>query len=72
MSGVRINGTLDAFLSPRWGGVVIGNPSAEVCSEYLNGDQQEIPVYRPPTKQIMGYFLSQLRLLLGIQSLVSC
>nr|XP_026487110.1 GPI transamidase component PIG-S isoform X1 [Vanessa tameamea] len=48
---------VQAFMSPKWGGVVFGNPTPEEC---------EKQVYTPPVNLIMGTFLSQLRKLLGI------
>ncbi|XP_050353241.1 GPI transamidase component PIG-S isoform X2 [Nymphalis io] len=53
----EISPPVQAFMSPKWGGVVFGNPTPEECQER---------VYTPPVNLIMGTFLSQLRKLLGI------
>ncbi|XP_069683309.1 GPI transamidase component PIG-S [Periplaneta americana] len=66
--GVRVRGGVDAFLSPRWGGIVIHNPSSVVCS---NTSAPEPRLYTPDTAAIMGVFLAQLRLLMGIPELES-
>ncbi|CAH2052716.1 unnamed protein product, partial [Iphiclides podalirius] len=50
---------VQAFMSPRWGGVVLASPGAEECS----GRQ---PAWAPPLAPAMGAFLAQLRALLGI------
>lgn len=65
--GVRVKGGVDAFLSPRWGGIVIHNPSHMVCH---NSSVPEPKEYSPDTAAIMGVFLAQLRLLMGIPELV--
>ncbi|KDR07999.1 GPI transamidase component PIG-S isoform X2 [Zootermopsis nevadensis] len=64
--GVRVKGGVDAFLSPRWGGIVIHNPSHMVCH---NSSVPEPKEYSPDTVAIMGVFLAQLRLLMGIPEL---
>lgn len=56
---------LDAFLSPRWGGVVISNPSVSLCESALIQDSRHVS-YKPDISLIMGTFFEQLRLLLGI------
>lgn len=56
---------VDAFLSPRWGGVVISNPSVSICENALIQDNTHV-TFKPDTSLIMGTFLHQLRLLLGI------
>ncbi|PSN33756.1 GPI transamidase component PIG-S [Blattella germanica] len=64
--GIRVKGGVDAFLSPRWGGIVIHNPSTFIC------DNESIPepkVYSPDAASIMGVFLAQMRLLMGIPEL---
>lgn len=65
--GTRVKGGVDAFLSPRWGGIVIHNPSHMVCH---NTSVPEPKEYSPDTAAIMGVFLAQLRLLMGIPELV--
>lgn len=59
---------VEAFLSPRWGGVVLLNPEAEICE----ASQENEPVkINPNSVTVMGVFLAQLRLLLGIPDPVS-
>ncbi|XP_023938055.1 GPI transamidase component PIG-S [Bicyclus anynana] len=53
----RVMSAVQAFMSPKWGGVVLGNPTKEECEQKL---------YTPDVKLIMGTFISQLRKLLGI------
>ncbi|CAH2093448.1 unnamed protein product [Euphydryas editha] len=53
----RVSSPVQAFMSPKWGGVVLGNPTQQECQEKL---------YKPNVNLIMGTFLSQLRKLLGI------
>lgn len=55
-----------AFLSPRWGGIVLINPPVEFCNS-ANEDQ----VFKPNDKLIAGVFLAHLRLLLGIPDKVN-
>ncbi|CAK1589975.1 unnamed protein product [Parnassius mnemosyne] len=55
----KVSAPVQAFISPKWGGVVFGNPTAADC-------RQESPVWKPPVKLIMGTFIAQLRELLGI------
>ncbi|KAK0167361.1 hypothetical protein PV327_004768 [Microctonus hyperodae] len=60
-----LNNYVEAFLSPRWGGVVISNPPPEACKEasrLTNGTVDVIPNH----VTMMGVFLAQLKLLLGI------
>lgn len=64
--GMRVKGGVDAFLSPRWGGIVIHNPSSLICH---NTSVPEPKEYSPDTAAIMGVFLAQLRLLMGIPEL---
>ncbi|XP_013184139.2 GPI transamidase component PIG-S isoform X1 [Amyelois transitella] len=54
----RIPTPVQAFMSPKWGGVYLGNPEASEC--------QGTPEYRPTVRLIMGTFIAQLRKLLGI------
>lgn len=51
-----------AFMSPKWGGVVLLNPSCEECSKGQ---------YVVPVNMLMGTFISQLRKLLGITDKVA-
>jgi hypothetical protein len=64
---MRVKGGVDAFLSPRWGGIVIHNPSSLICHNMSIPEPKE---YSPDTAAIMGAFLVQLRLLMGIPELV--
>ncbi|CAB3220276.1 unnamed protein product [Arctia plantaginis] len=54
----KISSPVQAFMSPKWGGVVLANPSPKECA----ADQ----IFRPDVRVIMGTFISQLRKLLGI------
>ncbi|XP_023646754.1 GPI transamidase component PIG-S isoform X2 [Paramormyrops kingsleyae] len=52
----------NAFHSPRWGGIMVYN----VKDQY--GPEAEVPVYiNIDMARVMGVFLSQLRLMLGVQ-----
>ncbi|XP_068623435.1 GPI transamidase component PIG-S [Battus philenor] len=55
----RVSAAVQAFMSPKWGGVVLGSPSADDCA-------RDPPSWRPPVALIMGTFIAQLRELLGI------
>ncbi|KAH0562901.1 hypothetical protein KQX54_000919 [Cotesia glomerata] len=55
-----------AFLSPRWGGVVISNSPTDVCKQAIKSNYEKPAEVVPNAVTIMGVFLSQLRLLLGI------
>ncbi|XP_076180692.1 phosphatidylinositol glycan anchor biosynthesis class S [Ptiloglossa arizonensis] len=54
---------VEAFLSPRWGGVVLINPSSEACAA---GAPNKPVVIIPNEITVVGTFLAQLKLLLGI------
>ncbi|CAH2229552.1 jg19690 [Pararge aegeria aegeria] len=54
---IRVMSPVQAFMSPKWGGVVFGNPTKTECEQKH---------YTPDVKLIMGTFISQLRKLLGI------
>ncbi|XP_012270747.1 GPI transamidase component PIG-S isoform X2 [Orussus abietinus] len=56
----------EAFLSPRWGGVVIANPLSTACE---GKEGNKIVSVNPDESSIMGVFHVQLRLLLGLQDL---
>ncbi|KAM3955762.1 phosphatidylinositol glycan anchor biosynthesis class S [Aphomia sociella] len=49
---------VQAFMSPKWGGVMLTSPTEEACRAGVT--------WRPDTRLIMGTFLAQLRTLLGI------
>nr|CAD7408453.1 unnamed protein product [Timema cristinae] len=59
--GMRVG--LNAFLSPRWGGIVIHNPSASICQ---NDSIPEPKLVQPDSGAIMGIVLAQLKLLMGV------
>lgn len=54
---------VEAFLSPRWGGVVISNPPAEICEAAKGNEPVEVV---PSDVAVMGVFIAQLRALIGI------
>ncbi|XP_075984257.1 phosphatidylinositol glycan anchor biosynthesis class S isoform X2 [Anticarsia gemmatalis] len=54
----KVLSPVQAFMSPKWGGVVLGSPSAKDC--------EGSATWRPDVRVIMGTFISQLRKLLGI------
>lgn len=59
----------NAFISSKWGGVIITNPPAKVCHLY---DQERHPVvYYVPTNEVMQIMLYQLQKLLDISIEVS-
>lgn len=58
----RTDSNVEAFLSPRWGGVVLINPPSEACDAEKNTTITIVP----EETAIVGTFLAQLRLLLGI------
>lgn len=57
---------IEAFHSPRWGGVVIVNPPIDACISTNSSMPVEVT---PDESTIIGVFLAQLRLLLGIPDL---
>ncbi|XP_043524096.1 GPI transamidase component PIG-S isoform X3 [Frieseomelitta varia] len=59
----KITANVEAFLSPRWGGVVLINPPVEACIA-AKPDQPVTIV--PEQTTVVGTFLTQLKLLLGI------
>ncbi|XP_077255482.1 GPI-anchor transamidase component PIGS-like isoform X1 [Temnothorax americanus] len=59
----RTDSNVEAFLSPRWGGVILINPPSDVCE---NAQEDEAVTVVPEETAIVGTFLAQLRLLLGI------
>ncbi|XP_011639275.1 GPI transamidase component PIG-S isoform X3 [Pogonomyrmex barbatus] len=63
----RVDSNMEAFLSPRWGGVVLINPPLEVCE---NAREDEMVTIIPEETAIVGTLLAQLRLLLGIPETV--
>lgn len=59
MTGVKSSDTIDAFVSPRWGGVLIANPQ---CPN---------DTFSPDTQQVMSVLVTQLSQLLGVPDLKS-
>ncbi|CAH4030696.1 GPI transamidase component PIG-S isoform X2 [Pieris brassicae] len=53
----KVESRVQAFMSPKWGGVVLGTPTVDECAE---------GIHRPKVTQIMGTFLAHLRKLIGI------
>lgn len=51
---------MDAWLSPRWGGIAILNPPVEICTTGESGE------FRPSSEKAMAVFALQLRQLIGI------
>ncbi|XP_036148970.1 GPI transamidase component PIG-S isoform X3 [Monomorium pharaonis] len=64
----RTDSNMEAFLSPRWGGVVLINPLSEICE---SAQEDEAVTVIPEETAIVGTFLAQLRLLLGIPEMTS-
>ncbi|CAD1478283.1 unnamed protein product, partial [Heterotrigona itama] len=59
----KITANVEAFLSPRWGGVVLINPPIDTC--VAAKPNQPVTVV-PEQTTVVGTFLTQLKLLLGI------
>ncbi|XP_046415588.1 GPI transamidase component PIG-S [Neodiprion fabricii] len=59
----KTSSNVEAFLSPRWGGVVIANPPIESC---IDVEDNQMVTFSPEASSIMGVFIAHLRLLLGI------
>jgi len=55
------------FIHCRWGGVVLINPPSEVCE---GAQENETVTIIPEETAVIGTFLAQLRLLLGIPETV--
>ena len=60
----KSNANVEAFLSPRWGGVVLINPSSEACAAVKPTEPQVTVI--PQESTVVGTFLAQLKLLLGV------
>ncbi|XP_013167717.1 PREDICTED: GPI transamidase component PIG-S isoform X2 [Papilio xuthus] len=58
----KVSSLVQAFMSPKWGGVVFGNPAPADCGH----TSATTPTWSPPLPLIMGTFIAQLRELLGI------
>ncbi|CAK9803415.1 GPI transamidase component PIG-S [Anthophora quadrimaculata] len=59
----KINANVEAFSSPRWGGVVLINPPVDAC---IAAKPNEPVTIVPEEATVVGTFLAQLKLLLGI------
>ncbi|CAK9816006.1 GPI transamidase component PIG-S [Anthophora plagiata] len=59
----KTNANVEAFLSPRWGGVVLINPPVDAC---IAAKPNEPVAIVPEEATVVGTFLAQLKLLLGI------
>lgn len=59
----KTKSNVEAFLSPRWGAVVLINPPVEAC---VNATDNEPVTIVPEETAVVGTFLAQLQLLLGI------
>ncbi|KAJ8711229.1 hypothetical protein PYW07_008471 [Mythimna separata] len=55
----KVQSHVQAFMSPKWGGVVLGGPSEPDCRDAR-------VTWKPNVRVVMGTFISQLRKLLGI------
>lgn len=66
----KSHNNFEAFLSPRWGGVVISNSPPQICQKAINTIDEADEII-PNEVTVMGIFLAQLRLLLGIPEPVS-
>ncbi|XP_013145055.1 PREDICTED: GPI transamidase component PIG-S isoform X2 [Papilio polytes] len=62
----KVSSPVQAFMSPKWGGVVFGNPSPAACATAPADASAPAPSWAPPLPLVMGTFIAQLRELLGI------
>nr|XP_012135842.1 PREDICTED: GPI transamidase component PIG-S [Megachile rotundata]XP_012135843.1 PREDICTED: GPI transamidase component PIG-S [Megachile rotundata]XP_012135844.1 PREDICTED: GPI transamidase component PIG-S [Megachile rotundata]XP_012135845.1 PREDICTED: GPI transamidase component PIG-S [Megachile rotundata] len=60
----KSNANIEAFLSPRWGGFVLINPPIEACVAAKNNGS--VATIVPEETTVVGTFLAQLKLLLGV------
>ncbi|XP_065371680.1 GPI transamidase component PIG-S isoform X2 [Calliphora vicina] len=56
---------INAFISPKWGGIIIANPSLETCKEYNEMPHEKVSFF-VQTNDIMQIMLYQLQKLLDI------
>ncbi|XP_013110416.2 GPI transamidase component PIG-S isoform X2 [Stomoxys calcitrans] len=56
---------ISAFISPKWGGIIIANPSMETCREYNDKPSQRVSFF-VQTNDVMQIMLHQLQKLLDI------
>lgn len=61
---------INAFISPKWGGIIIANPTVETCREY-NEKPYEKVLFFVQTNDVMQVMLYQLQKLLDISVDVS-
>lgn len=60
---VSVNG-IDSFISPKWGGIVIANPTKSECLKYM--DQQERADININSEHVMHTLLYLLRKIIDI------
>lgn len=60
---ISLNGT-DAFISPKWGGIVIANPRRDECLQYM--DTQTRADIQVNSKHVMHIILHLLRKIIDI------
>lgn len=56
---------INAFISPKWGGIIIANPSLETCREYNEKPYEKVSFF-VQTNDVMQIMLYQLQKLLDI------
>lgn len=61
---------VDSFISPKWGGIVIANPTEDICIEASQQTQSKVDV-NLKSEQIMQVMLYLLRKLVDIQNEVT-
>lgn len=61
---------INAFISPKWGGIIIANPSLETCKEYMEKPHEKVSFF-VQTNDVMQIMLYQLQKLLDISVEVS-
>lgn len=60
------NATTSSFISTKWGGVIVHNPSEEVCERALSGDVHERTKVQVDSHEVMTVALHLLRRLLDV------
>ncbi|XP_061397087.1 GPI transamidase component PIG-S [Musca vetustissima] len=56
---------INGFISPKWGGIIIANPSVEICRAYNDNPAQKVEFF-VQTNDVMQIMLHQLQKLLDI------
>ncbi|XP_005175676.2 GPI transamidase component PIG-S isoform X2 [Musca domestica] len=56
---------INGFISPKWGGIIIANPSLEICREYNDNPSKKVEFF-VQTNDVMQIMLHQLQKLLDI------